>query len=153
MHCIRHIQNSDILRILAFSAVFSGICLYKHCWGIFTHIETLLRHMQPYSGIFRTLCNPRIFTTFTFWALVFLEPEAYLKPCETLTRHIQNPAVRHYSAVFRHIQDLVQRLHTQKPGILGILEYSKPFHNCIPTHIQNPVILRKINEYSELWNI
>ena len=33
-----------------------------------------------------------------------------------------------------HIQNLVQRLHTQKAGILGILEYSEPFHNCIPTH-------------------
>ena len=73
----------------------------------------------------------------------YLEPETYLKPCETLTRHIENPAIGHYSAIFRHIQNLVQCLHTQNPGTLGILEYSKPFHNCIPTHIQNPAILRK----------
>ena len=82
--------------------------------------------------------------------LAHLEPEAFFKPCETLTRYIQNSAVKYYPAVFRHIQNLVQCLHTQKLGILGILEYSEPFHNYIPTHIQSPVILTKINEYSEL---
>ena len=60
---------------------------------------------------------------------------AYLKPCEALTRHIQ---------------DLVQRWRTEKPGILGILEYSESFNNCIPTHIQKPVKFTKIYEYSEL---
>ena len=54
--------------------------------------------------------------------LSFLQPDTYLKPCETLTRHIQNPAIGHYLAIFRHIQNLVQHLHTQKCGILGILE-------------------------------
>ena len=56
----------------------------------------------------------------------------------------------HYSATFRHIQNLVQHLYTQKPGILRILEYSEPFHNYIPTHIQGPVILTKIYKYPEL---
>ena len=60
---------------------------------------------------------------------------SYLKPCEALTRHIQ---------------DLVQRWPTEKPGILGILEYSESFNNCIPTHIQKPVKFTKIYEYSEL---
>ena len=36
-----------------------------------------------------------------------------------------------------NVDHLVQRLHTQKPGIVGILEYSKPLHNCIPTYIQS----------------
>ena len=67
-----------------------------------------------------------------------------------LTRHIQNPAIRHYSVISRQIPNLVQKLHTQKPGILEILEYSEPFYNCVPPHIQNPVILTKIDEYSEL---
>ena len=67
-----------------------------------------------------------------------------------LTRHIQNPAIGHYSTIFRHIQNLVQPLHMQKPDILGILEYSEPFHNYIPTNIQNPVIFTKMYEYSEL---
>ena len=66
-----------------------------------------------------------------------------------LTRHIQNPAIGHYSARFRHIQNLVQHLHMQKRGILGILEYSEPFHNCTPRHIQNPVTFRKIYEFLE----
>ena len=58
-------------------------------------------------------------------------------------KHIQNPATEHYLAISRYIQNLAQRLHTQKPGILGIMEYSEPFHNYIPTHIQNPLILQK----------
>ena len=32
----------------------------------------------------------------------------------------------------------------QKPGIFGNLEYSGPFHNCIPTPNQNPCIFTKI---------
>ena len=82
--------------------------------------------------------------------LAYLEMEAYLTPCETLTRHIQNPAIGYYSAIFKHVLNLVQRVHTEKPGILAILECSEPFHNCIPTYNQKPVILMKINEYSEL---
>ena len=31
----------------------------------------------------------------------------------------------------------------QKPAMLGFLECSEVFHNCIPTQIQNPVIFRK----------
>ena len=66
-----------------------------------------------------------------------------------LIMHIQNPAIGHYSTIFRLIQNLVQRLHMQKPGLLKILEYSEPLHNCIPRHIQNPVIFTKICDYSE----
>ena len=64
-----------------------------------------------------------------------------------LTKYIQNPALGHYSAIFSHIQNFVQRLYTQKPDIPKILEYSEPFHNCIF------VMLTKIYEYSELWHI
>ena len=35
-----------------------------------------------------------------------------------------------------------------KPGIFGILKYSAFFHNCIPTHTQNPEIFRKIGKPS-----
>ena len=46
-----------------------------------------------------------------------------------MTRHIQNPAMEHYSAIFWYIQNVVQRLHTQKPSIRGILDaYSGPCH-------------------------
>ena len=92
--------------------------------------------------------NSKIFSCGVFFSCVFEEtfiempqfykpPEAYLKSCDTLTRHIQNPSIGYYSAIFRHIQNLVQRLHMQKPGILAILEYSELFHNCIPSHIQS----------------
>ena len=70
-----------------------------------------------------------------------------LKSPAMLTRHIQNPAIRYYSAIIRHIQNFVQQLLTQKPGLLGILGYLKPFHKCILMHIQNPVIFTKIYKY------
>ena len=133
---------SGTFRIMTYSeyaAIFNHI---QRCIGIFTQILTLLRHIQTYSSIFSTLCNPQIFTTFP-----------YSDPCHILTRHIQNPAIGHDSAFFRHIQNLVQRLHGQKPGKLRILEYSELFHNCVQTHVQNPVILTKIYEYSELWHV
>ena len=60
-----------------------------------------------------------------FWALAYLEPEAYLEPCEALTRHLQNTVLGHDSAILRHIQNLAQRLHMQKPDILEILKYSE----------------------------
>ena len=49
-----------------------------------------------------------------------------------------------------YIQSLVQHLHSKKPGILGIVEYSETFHNYISAHIQKPVTPTKIHEYSEL---
>ena len=117
---------------------------------ISTHIEILLRHIQAYLVLFVTLAysqpihilSPGIFRT--------RGPEVYLKPCETLTRHIQNPAIGHHSAILWNIQNHMQRLHMQKPDIIGILEYSEPFDNDILTYIQNPAIFTKIYEYSEL---
>ena len=124
------------------------------CWHIQLYLAVLKHNHAPwdinkaYSGLFRHIEHPvepsHIHNLAIFWALAYLELEAYLKHCETLTKHIQNPAIGHYSDIFRDIQNLVQRLRTQKPGLLGILEYLEPFHNCIPRHIQNPVILMKI---------
>ena len=126
-----------------FYQVYAGIFNHTQRYsGIFMPIETLSRDTQAYSDIFRSLCNRRIFIALPY-SEPYLKQEPYLKPCETLTRHIQN--LGHCSAVFSNIQNLAQ-----KPGILGILEYSKPFHHCVLTHIQNPVMLAKIYEYSEL---
>ena len=47
---------------------------------------------------------------------------------EKLPRHIQNYVIGHYLTLFRHMQNLVQCLHMQKPGILEIFEYSELFH-------------------------
>ena len=33
--------------------------------------------------------------------MAYLEPEAYLKLCEMLNRHIQNPVIGHYLAILR----------------------------------------------------
>ena len=148
MYCIRHILNSGIFSTLFFR--------YMHVHGIFNHLKSywdMFTH-KAYSGLFRHIQLPvsplHIHNLVTFWALTYLEPQAYLNTCETLTRHIQNPALGYYSVIFMHIQSLVQRLHKQKPGIFGILKYPEPFHNCIPAHIENPDISTKIYKYSEL---
>ena len=72
--------------------------MYSKClhvlYSIFLHVDALLRNIYAYSGIFRTLCNIRIFTTLPFsQALPYLELEAYSKPCEALPRGIQNPPI------------------------------------------------------------
>ena len=116
-----HIQHS----------VFSGICRHIQLYSaLLRHIDAFHAYwhiIKAYSGLFRHIQHPvwpsYIHNLTICWALAYIELEA--KPCETLTRHIQNPAI------FRHIQNLVQLLHTQKPGILEILEYSALFHNCI----------------------
>ena len=109
------------------------------------HIETLLSISRLFRHIQHPVSLSHICNLAIFWTLAYLEPEAYLKPCKTLTRHIQEPVIGNYSAIFRHIQNLLQRLHVQKPGMLKILEYPEQFHNCILTHIQNPVIRRVLN--------
>ena len=131
----------------SYSALLGHIHSY---WDTIKVYSGLLRHIQAYSVPFVTLAY---FQPSIFWALAYLESESYLKPCETLTRHIQNPAIGHHSAIFRHIQDLAQRLHMQKPDLLGILEYLEPLHNYIPTYIQKLVIFTKIYEYSALSHI
>ena len=52
--------------------VYSGLCRQVQTYsdlviGILTHIETLLRHIQAYSGIFNPLHNPRMFTTLAYF--------------------------------------------------------------------------------------
>ena len=143
-----------MLTVFIFSTVFLIICWYiKWYSALLRHIYTYW-DIKAYSALFSHIQHPvqssHIHNLAIFWALKYLEPEANLKPLKTLIRHIQNPAIGHYSATFRHIQNLVQHLYMQKPGILRILEYSEPFHNCIPTHIQGPVILTKIYKYPEL---
>ena len=70
---------------------------------IFRHIHVICRHIQPYYGIFRTLCNLHIQNPVIFYpkARAYLE----LKIFRTLFRyskhcHIQN-LVKTYSGIFR----------------------------------------------------
>ena len=124
--------------MLAYSIIFSIVKAYSR---ILRHYLGIFKLIEAYSALCVTLTysqrcdilNPGIF-----------RPEGYLKSYEKLTRHIQNPVIEHYSVILRYIQNLKQCLHTQKAGILGVLEYSEPFHNCILRHIQNPVISTKI---------
>ena len=78
------------------------------------------------------------------------KPEAYLKPYEKVTRHSQKPSIRCYSAISRHIQNLVQCLHSQKPSIIKILEYSEPFHIYIPTHSESCQIYKNLQIFRTL---
>ena len=135
--------SSDLMLSTASDLSYSGIFKHiQHYESIFTHIVESLRHIQAYLGIFRNPCNPCI-----FWALVYLDLEAYSKPCETLTGHIQNSASQ--NSLFRHssiFRTLCNPRIMQRAGIFEILEYSEPFHNCILLYIQNPVTFMKIGK-------
>ena len=65
-----------------------------------------------------------------FWALAYLEREAYLKPFATLAMHIQNPAKGHYSAIFSHIQKPCHIYENLR--IFRALTYLKPDINLEP---------------------
>ena len=141
--------DTDTSRIpvypVGFFFFFSGICQHIKSYS------TLLRHIHAYWGIIKAHSdlfmhiqsrNNRIFTTLSYSELIkalWNVDQAYSELC--------------YRALFNHIQNLVHRLHMQKSGILGILEYSELFNNCMPTRIHNPVVFTKIHEYSELWHI
>ena len=148
---------SDTFKILAYSALFFR---YKSTYLIkFSVVFIVLRDnhahwdiIKTYSGFIQAYSAPCVALAYS-WpchiqsASVFRIFRIYLA---YLTRHIQNPAIGHYLTIFRHIPNLVQRLHMQKPGIIG---YSEPFHNCKSTHIQNPATLTKIYDCSEPWYI
>ena len=128
--------------------VFSGMPAYAI---IFSFIEAYWRILRHFKGMFRLIqaypvtlahsqschiLSPSIFWTEGLFKTLWNVDQTYSEPC--------------HRALFSHIQNLLQRSHTQKLGILGILEYSEPFNSCNLTGIQNPAILTKIYEYSEL---
>ena len=115
--------------IQAHSTIFSIIKAYwrtKHYWGIFKLIQAYSEPCAtlacsqpchiPILGIFKTGGILKTLGNFD---------QVYSEPC-----HSQNNLFMYYSAIFRHIQNLVQPLYMQKPGIFGILVYLEPFHNC-----------------------
>ena len=86
------------------------LCIVQYIFrtysDIFRHICILFRHIQPYCGMFSTLCNSCIFKT-----LPYSEPW-----------HIQNPqfiknSVKAYYGIFRTLCN---------PPILRTLPYSEP---------------------------
>ena len=63
---VGHIENSSIVRTI-YSGIFRGIQQHSTTFrnikghqGIVRHIQSLLRYIEPYPGIFKTLCNPCI---------------------------------------------------------------------------------------------
>ena len=94
-----HIEKSDRVRkvIWAFSGIFRVIYEYQvviihneEHQDTFRHIQALLRHIEPYSDIFWTLCKPYIYNSGT---LARLEPLPSSKACWScmMIRNIQSP--------------------------------------------------------------
>ena len=84
-----------------------------------TAIHVLLRHIQPYCGIFRTLCNSWIFRALSYWESWYTYLKAYSERSVTLGYwdlcHIQNfvifrilaclgPEAYSESCLYRHIE-------------------------------------------------
>ena len=86
--------------------------------ALLRHIHAYWDIIYAYSSLFSTLSSPHIHNLAVFWA--------YLKPCETLTRHIQKPTIGHYSAIFRTLYNASIRRN---------LAYSESWN------IQNPSII------------
>ena len=149
MYYILNIQKNSTLCFFRYIPAYSIIISFIKAYSLILRHQSIVRLIQLYS----VPCVTRCHNLAIFWSLAYLELEAYLKPSEALTRHFQNPTITHYSAVFRHIQNLVQRFHLQKLGTPGIVENSKSFLNCIPMYIQNHVIFTKICECLELRNL
>ena len=112
-----------------------------------------MRHIQAYSD----LCNLCIYSGAIFRTLAYLEPEASSKACETLTRHIQNPAIAlNYSAILTYSERCVTLAYTETWHIRNPDASSEPCHiyenwstlcnpgNSEPWHIKNPGKLRTL---------
>ena len=102
MYCIRHIQNYIIFSTRFFQ-VYAGILnQIQHYWGTSTHIEILLRNIQACVTIAYSqpchILSPSIFKIRGLFKTLWNVDQATLEPCH-------NPV----------FQNLVQRLHTQKP--------------------------------------
>ena len=95
-----------------------------------------------------------------FRALACLELEAYSKPCETLTRHIHNPAIVRtvYSGIIQPCSDIFRTLcnaciyrnlaYSELAYIQNPVIFMKTGQACITLEIQNPDILTILG-YSE----
>ena len=110
------------------NSIYSGISRDTQGYLAFLrHIHTYWDIVKAYSGLFSHIQHPlwhlHIHNLAIFWALGYLEPEAYSKPSETLNRHIQNPAV---------VRTVIQALFSRIPA------YSEP---CV------------VLTYGEIWHI
>ena len=69
-----------------------------------------MRHIEPYSIIFRTLCNPYIYSHAIFRTLAYWEPQASSKACGTwkMVKHIQNPGTEQFVEAFSRMFSDIQ---------------------------------------------
>ena len=136
MYSIRNIRNSGISSAL----FFSGVCRHIQSYSaLLRHIHAYRDIIKAYSGLLRLL-SPGIFRTRGFFKPLWNVDKAYSKPCHmALFNNIQAYSEPCVTLVY------AETLHTWNPGIFRTL------HNCIQTPIHNPLIWRKIYEYSELW--
>ena len=74
--------------------------------GILVYIQALLRNIQVYSGIIRTLSNPHIFTTFPYSDLWHIQNPVKLRQGKFRTPSWSEQFIRRYSSLFQHIQNL-----------------------------------------------
>ena len=104
----------------AYSIIFSDAEAYSR---ILRHDLSIIRLIQTYSVSCVTLTSSHI------WAPAYLEPEAWLKPWETLSKHIQSPAIGYYSAIFKNLCNACMRRNlayleswnTQNPSVIAFL--------------------------------
>ena len=118
-----HIQHP------AFSDIYRRIQSYS---ALLRHIDDYWDIIKAYSGLFSIfstsqlwyILRPSIFRTPYLFITLWNVDQAYSEPC--------------HRALFSHIQTYSEpwAAHTQKPGILKVLEYSESVPNCTPTHIQ-----------------
>ena len=83
------------------------------------------RYVQAYSGIFSTLCKPRILVRHPCHIVSpgIFRTGGLSKPCEKFTRHIQNPAMgitQPYSEPYATLA-YAKTWFTQNPGIFKTL--------------------------------
>ena len=109
---MRHIENPSIVR-----KVYSGIfhlAIFSHVQTL-RHIETYsgIQHIEQYSEIFRTLCNPCIWKRAMFRTVTHLEPVASSKACR-ICKTIRHSAPWHsqnnYSSILKDIHGYLRIL-------------------------------------------
>ena len=118
-------------------------------------IQVLLRHIEPYSNIFRTLCNTCIYNRAIFRILAYLEIEESSKVCWTnkMIKYIQSPGivrtvystilknVLRYSGILMHIHLHLQVTKGKLKNMLWFWKKGNDFiHFIVKFAIQNAVL-------------
>ena len=129
-------NTSGTFRILAYSTLCFFRCMHIQAYSALLRLNHAYWDIiKAYSGLFRHILHP-VWLSYSQLCHI-LSPGIFSTRdlFNTLRNVDQTYSEPYHRALFSHIQNLRQHLHTQKPGILTIMEYSEPFHNCIPMHI------------------